>query len=457
MEMDQSTLNTRILQHDRQVPRYTSYPTAPHFSEQVGEKQYHHWLEALPGDTSLSLYVHIPFCRELCWYCGCHTKATRRYEPVSQYLGYLEQEIALLSERLHDTQNVTHLHFGGGSPTMLQGDDFRRLMQCLRDHFPFDERAEIALEADPRGLTEARIAAYAASGVNRVSLGVQEFNSTVQKAINREQPFRMVYESVSLLREYEIEQLNIDLMYGLPFQTKAMLRQSAEYALWFQPDRVALFGYAHVPWMKKHMRLIPEASLPKAAERLEMAQAAQDILLERGYVQIGLDHFVKPEDSMAVAWRNKTLARNFQGYTTDVAPVLLGLGVSSIGQLPSGYIQNTSQVKEYCEMLDEGRLPVIKGVMTTAEDRLRREIIQSLMCYMEVDVPAVCRAHHADAERFAHVYSALKPLAQDGLVSVESGKITVHPEARPVVRVVCAAFDAHMQSAPQQARHSQAV
>jgi oxygen-independent coproporphyrinogen-3 oxidase len=323
-----------VRKYARPVPRYTSYPTAPHFHAGIGAARAAAWLEALPAASRLSLYFHIPFCRSLCWFCGCHTKITNRTAPVERYLETMLAEIAVAAKHLGRGRTVAHIHLGGGSPRLLSPDDLRRLAAALHRDFTVAPDAEFAIEIDPRTVDEARAAALGEIGVNRASLGVQDFDPAVQRAINRVQPLELTARVAGLLRGHGITRLNLDLMYGLPLQSTAGFAATVETALALAPDRIALFGYAHVPWMKKHQALIDTAALPDAWQRWCQARAAARRLEQAGYAAIGLDHFAKPQDALACAAAAGTLRRNFQGYTADPADALVGFGASAIGALP---------------------------------------------------------------------------------------------------------------------------
>ena len=442
-------MNAELLaRYDRLVPRYTSYPTAPHFHAAIGPDDYCSWLAKLPGDTRLSLYLHVPFCHALCWYCGCHTTVARRHRPVADYLDLLLAELDLIGTALGSGRPVSHVHFGGGTPTMIAPDDLRTLGERLRERFEVLSEAEFAVEIDPRRLRRETVDALAAIGVNRASLGVQDVNFEVQRAINRRQPFSVVERAVDRLRGAGISGINFDLMYGLPHQTVGRVLQSVEAALRLRPARVALFGYAHVPWMKRHQRLIDESALPGSLERAAQFEAAADRLANAGYVAIGLDHFALPDDSLALALRQGRLRRNFQGYTTDTAPALLGFGASAIGSLPQGYVQNTVPIPAYRDAIRTGRLATKRGIALTDEDRARRSVIERLMCNLAADLDG-------SAGWFAAELEALKPFVADGLVSVESGSIRIRSEGRALVRTVCAVFDAYLDRGA--ARYARAV
>ncbi|MEM7571062.1 MAG: oxygen-independent coproporphyrinogen III oxidase, partial [Pseudomonadota bacterium] len=353
----------------RAVPRYTSYPTAPHFSAQVGAADYAAALEQLNPAEPISLYLHVPFCRELCWYCGCNMKLVTREAPLEQYAAMLRKEIALLRRHLPSTMKVAHLHWGGGTPTALAPDALDQIMQDVARHFDILSDAELALEADPRTLSDAMIDRIGALGFNRASFGVQEFDPQVQKAINRIQPPTMVARAVDHLRAAGVKGINFDLIYGLPFQTTSTLLKTIEICLDLQPDRIALFGYAHVPWMAKKQRLIDEDALPGSAARLEQAEKAAELLMRSGYVAIGLDHFARPADSLAQAANQGTLRRNFQGYTDDQAQTMLGLGTTSIGRTPTGYVQNIAETRAWSRSIENGVLPVARGCRLDDDDR----------------------------------------------------------------------------------------
>ncbi|MEI9988840.1 MAG: oxygen-independent coproporphyrinogen III oxidase [Rhizomicrobium sp.] len=436
------------------VPRYTSYPTAPHFHAGVDAAVYRGWLEALDPAAPLSLYVHIPFCDTLCWFCGCHTRVVNTYSPLAGYLDLLLREIGLVADALGARRRVTHIHWGGGSPTMLRPADMRRLNAFLRERFDVAPDAEFAIEIDPRGFTPELSRALADIGVTRASIGVQDFDPAVQRAINRIQDFETTAKCVSLLRGDGIDKLSIDLIYGLPHQTAEGLWNTIDQVLTLDPDRLAIFGYAHVPGFKKHQELIPQSALPGLKERFAQAEAAREQLLAAGYVAVGLDHFAKPGDPMAVAKAEGTLARNFQGYTTDTAPALIGFGASSIGSLPQGYVQNLTDVPAWRAALLKVELPVARGVALTEEDRIRREVIERLMCDLEVDLAAVARRYGRAPAMFADALADLQSQARDGIVQVDGWYVRVPDAWRPAIRIVCAAFDTYLSKA---GTHSVAV
>jgi len=438
-----------------QVPRYTSYPTAPHFSNAVGPAAYCGWLAELPPGAPLSLYLHIPFCDTLCWFCGCHTSVVNHYEPVRDYCALLVTEIARVSAALSKRHTVSHIHFGGGSPTMLDPADIRWLGEQLHTHFDITPDAEIAIEVDPRGLTKGVVDAFAAIGGNRASVGVQDCNPDVQRAINRIQSNQETAYAITMLRRAGVRSINIDLLYGLPHQTLKSWEGTLDFALGLGPDRLAVFGYAHVPGFKKHQALIPTDKLPDIETRYRMAESAREMLCARGYVAIGLDHFARSGDSLAQADTAGRLCRNFQGYTTDKAESLIGLGASAIGTLPHGYVQNAAAVPAYRALLADGKLPVTRGIRLSQNDRMRRDAIQSLMCDMAVDLDTVARAYGLGREAFHDAFSSLDQLARRGIISVQSGRIAILPEWRSAVRIVAAAFDQYLPAG--KALHSLSV
>ncbi len=449
-------MDNRLLErYDRRVPRYTSYPTAPHFDGSVTADIYARWLEGLPAAMPLSLYLHVPFCDSLCWFCGCHTKIVRRYSPVSDYLGLLLREIDLVVDRLGEGQPVSHLHWGGGSPTILTAGDILRLGRKLHRRFALAADAEFAVEIDPRGLEPHAIDALAAIGVTRASIGLQDINPAVQKAINRIQTLDETAQVAGRLRAAGIRALNIDLMYGLPYQSVSGIDRTVAAALSMEPDRIALFGYAHVPGMKPHQRLIPEATLPDGEARLAQAEAAAAALQLAGYVRIGLDHFARPADPLARAAATGRLRRNFQGYTVDRSPALIGFGPSAIGAMPEGYVQNAAPMHSYREAIEAGRFAIQRGIRLSADDRIRAAVIERLMCDLSVDLGALCTASAVPVSRFAPELAQLQAFARDGLVACDGLVITVPEEARPLLRCVAAVFDVYLD--PSGGRHARAV
>ena len=439
---------------ERPLPRYTSYPTAPHFIA-ARSGTYRHWLEALPPSSDASLYLHLPFCRSMCWYCGCHTTVTARDEPIARYVDALHREIDLVADALPQRIAVKHVHFGGGTPTLIQPAQFIALMDKLRDRFEVSANAEIAIEIDPRTLDRTMVDALAAGGINRASLGVQSFDPVVQRSINRVQTFDETRTAVTRLRAAGIAAINFDLIYGLPHQTVGSCLDTASQSLALNPDRFAVFGYAHVPTFKLHQRKIQESALPDGAMRHAQSEAIAAALVGADFRRIGLDHYARPGDALAVAAENGTLHRNFQGYTTDTCETLIGFGASSIGRLPQGYVQNAVLIGDYQRRIATGELAVSKGCAFVAEDQLRAAVIERIMCDYRVDLDVVCGRFGADPVKLLASADGLDELGRDGIVRRERNVIAVEDDSRPLVRAAAAAFDQYLSAAP--ARHSRAV
>ncbi|MEL6503550.1 MAG: oxygen-independent coproporphyrinogen III oxidase [Pseudomonadota bacterium] len=439
------------------APRYTSYPTAPHFQAGLGKEVLAANLEQMERHTPISLYIHIPFCDRLCWFCGCHTKHTNRYKPVAEYVQSLIAEIALLKARMAFAPTLGALHFGGGSPSLLNGDDLAAIKSALEQAFVFNDDTEISFEIDPSDALERTFEDLAAFGITRVSLGVQDFNPDVQKAINRFQSFEQTLAVVEEFRRLGVTSLNIDALYGLPHQSEERLQATLEQCLQLQPDRIALFGYAHVPWLKSHQKMISNDSLPDMHARFQQARRAAHAIETSGYEAIGLDHFAKPDDALAVASRTGQLRRNFQGYTTDAHDTLLGLGASSIGKGVVGYVQNTVPTNMYRSQVEQGILPVDKGLILTDEDRYRAAIIEALMCNFEIDFTAI-PAPALLVEDAVEVATDLCTTDPFGLVYWDDAKLCVTPKGRPFVRSIASRFDQYLApSAQNQPRFSMAV
>lgn len=426
------------------VPRYTSYPTAPHFCAVEGDRDWRDWLGALPEGRRFALYVHVPYCRQMCWYCGCHTQVTKSGETLQHFIDLLTREIDLVAQYLPPGAQLGSLHFGGGTPGILGAEGLKRIADPLFRRFVPQRDAEIAIELDPRHVDTALVGGLAAIGVNRVSLGVQSLDPQVQAAINRVQPFAHLERTTELLRDAGIEALNLDLLYGLPHQTVLNVVETVEQCLALTPDRLALFGYAHVPWMKAHQARIDQGVLPDTQARLEQETAAASQLVAAGFRRIGLDHFARAKDPLAVRAAAGTLHRNFQGYTTEVGDVLLGFGPSAISTLPQGYAQNIPSVASWRQTVQASRLPVARMRALSAEDRLRGAVIEQLMCNMRVDLAAAAAAGGMAPEVFADALGRLDLLQRHGLVAIDGWTVTVTEPGRPLLRQVCAAFDAYL-------------
>lgn len=448
-------LEDLVRRYAKPVPRYTSYPTAPHFHPGIDRVTYAEWLRSVPGDTALSLYIHVPFCDRLCWFCGCHTKQVLRYDPIAAYIPVVMREIETVAKLLDGRGRVTALHLGGGSPSMLRGEDLGRLAALIRDRFSTAESFEFSIEIDPNDMVPERYDDLAEAGVTRVSIGVQDFDPRVQQAINRLQSFEQTAAVVEGMRARGVGSVNLDVLYGLPHQTLEGLERTVAQTLSLGPDRLALFGYAHVPWMKTHQRMIPEAALPDVVERFAQSAMAAERIRGAGYDAIGIDHFALPSDSLARSARDHQLHRNFQGYTTDAAPALIGFGASSIGSLPQGYVQNTVATGEYIRQVSEHGLATARGVALTPEDRMRRWVIERLMCDFAVPLDELEQRYGTRAEAVTAEMLGVAFEDHDGLVDFDGACFTMTEKGRPFVRSIAAAFDSYLASG--KARHSLAV
>lgn len=443
---------------ERRVPRYTSYPTAPHFSAASDDNAHRQWLADLNPADPLSLYLHVPFCKKVCWYCACNMKLAARIEPVLVYGDHVQKEIDLVADILPARMTANHIHWGGGTPTAMPIPALKAIMAKLRQRIDIAPNAEIAFELDPRTFEPEMAEGLAEMGATRASLGVQEFDAKVQETVNRIQPYETVKATVDSLRAAGVKGINFDLMYGLPHQSVETLKRSIELTLKLAPDRIALFGYAHVPWMAKRQRQISEDTLPNTSSRFEQAERAADALITAGYERIGLDHFAKPDDNMAIAARNGTLKRNFQGYTVDDGTTLLGLGATSISSLPEAYAQNILETGAYQRAVATGLLPTAKTCALTADDKLRRDLIERLMCDGSVDIDTVCQRHSANTQQFADALAECQSFEKQGLVKLNGWQIAITEKGRPALRVVAALFDAYLaKQQPQTQRHAQAV
>lgn len=434
--------------YDARLPWYTIYPTVQEFSAAVGHKDCEEWLRRLPTEEAVSIYIHVPFCRSICWYCGFPRSSTGGDAPILNYLAVLHEEIRLVAAQAPDALTVSDVHFGGGTPTLIAPAEFLALMELLRRRFTFGQPAAVAVEIDPRTFTAEMAETLGAAGVNRASLGVQSFDPVVQKAINRIQSEAETASAIENLRRNGIDRINFDLIYGLPHQTVQSCVRTAETAAAMRPDRLAVFGYAHVPSFKKNQRLIEEAALPDTVARAEQAAAVAGTLVAAGYRQIGLDHFALPDDELALAQRTGRLRRNSLGYSADTCQTVIGVGASALGRLGDGYVQNDAATGSYMRHVRRGRLAASKGYALCNEDRVRAAIIERLMCDLKADVPAICAAFGFDPVPLLDSAERLPMLAEDGVVDIESGFIRVRQEHRFLLRAVAAAFDAYLDRSP---------
>jgi oxygen-independent coproporphyrinogen-3 oxidase len=444
-----------LAHHTKPVPRYTSYPTAPQFKDGVGARLFAQALKLIDPSQPISVYLHIPFCDRLCWFCGCHTKHTLKYAPIAKYIRVLANEIDLFAKQSQFHPILGQLHLGGGSPSLLKRDDLALLRNSLEAAFEFTEETEISIEIDPSDVDNASIDALTGFGLTRASVGVQDFHTDVQAAINRPQSFEVTRDVIFELHRAGVRSVNIDALYGLPLQSQCRLMKTIEQCIELQPDRMALFGYAHVPWLKKHQSLINQDDLPGIFERYDDAQAASNALVEAGYQAIGIDHFARPADSLARAQKDKRLHRNFQGYTTDNHQTLIGFGASSIGRFAQGYVQNTLPTHLYEEQVARGTLPKNKGLALTEKDRLLGHVIERLMCDFEIDFNQLTdfpTRMIEECRRSAQLATAHDPFE---LCSMEGGKLVIAPHAHAFTRIVAARFDAYYET--QDFQYSKAV
>jgi oxygen-independent coproporphyrinogen-3 oxidase len=424
------------------APRYTSYPPATHFHE-VGPDQI---FESLRADESsrrdLSLYFHLPFCASLCWFCGCTTVITTKHDVSAQYVDYLEREINLLAPRLNPARNVTQLHFGGGTPTFMQPDELRRLGDIIRNRFRLADNLEAGVEIDPRRVTRDHITALREAGFNRASLGVQDFEPDVQKAVHRVQSREETQCTIEWLREERFVSLNIDLIYGLPHQTAASFHRTLGEVLEFRPERLAVFNYAHVPWMKPAQNILK--ALPTPEEKLQILKLAIEHLTSAGYVYIGMDHFARADDELAIAQKNKTLQRNFQGYSTRGETDIHAFGMSSISQTRDAYWQNEKELPKYYAALNSGAVPIVRGYFLTPEDKIRRQVIMRLMCDMSLDFAGLSSQLGLDfASHFSAELNSLADLEADGLLVLAPPGLIVTDLGRLLIRNIAVRFDAY--------------
>ncbi len=417
------------------VPRYTSFPTAADFTPDTPDNT-RRWLRQIGPEEHVSLYIHVPYCKDICHYCGCHSKMAIREDVVENFVIALLSEIETVSASLTVRPQVAHLHWGGGTPSILDATQFRRIMDALNRAFEFTPELEHAIELDPRTVTPDLVKTLSLIGVNRASLGVQDIDADVQRAIGRIQPIETVIAAAKLLRDIGIDRLNFDLIYGLPLQSVQSLRDTCEQVAAMKPDRVACFGYAHLPQRRANQRLIDESMLPDADERFAQASAVAESFVRFGYHPVGIDHFALPHDTLAIAADNGTLHRNFQGYTTDRCHTLIGFGPSSISQYPAGYTQNISDVGQYSKRVGAGDLATVRGYAMRDGDRLRASIITSLMCNFRVDLNDT-----APGVEFSDELALLRPLVADGLVEVRNGVIRATEDGKPLIRLVAATFD----------------
>lgn len=437
----------------RNAPRYTSYPTAPQFHEGVAGTSYDMWVKALPEGAKLSIYVHIPFCERLCWYCACRTQGVKTLSPVAAYLKVLKAEIARLAATVPAGVSIGRMHWGGGTPTILPPEQIESLMAELRKIAPIDDDWEFSVEMDPTAIDDAKLDALAAAGMNRASIGIQDFNPDVQAAIGRIQSFEVTNGVISGLRDRGINSINTDIVYGLPHQTLDSFDKTIGQVLTLDPDRIALFGYAHVPWMAKRQKMIAEDSLPNPRSRFDLFNHASSVFTDAGYQALGIDHFAKPTDSLAKAAAGKRMRRNFQGYTDDACTALIGLGASSISRFPQGYIQNRVTTNAYTADITSDRWSAVRGIALSPEDMLRARAIETLMCDFEIDMTALTAAYGNLADIILPDLQRINETYAD-FVDFDGKRLRIKDEGFHLTRLIACELDAYLTSA---AKHSMAV
>ncbi|GAA6181446.1 MULTISPECIES: oxygen-independent coproporphyrinogen III oxidase [unclassified Shimia] len=438
---------------DAKVPRYTSYPTAPHFNNDVTPQTYQAWIEAIPVGAQVSLYVHVPFCRRLCWFCACRTQGTSTLSPVAAYVETLKAELKILKASLPEGVSLSRLHWGGGTPTLLSPAMMEDLAGAIFDVAPMASTSEFSVEIDPNEIDEARLAVLAKAGMNRASIGVQDFDNEIQQTIGRIQGYDITRDAVDMIRAHGVQSVNADILFGLPHQTQARITESVQKLLSLSPDRVALYGYAHVPWMAKRQQMIPSDALPTPQERLRLFETARKLFLWDDYDEIGIDHFATKTDGLSVAQRNGTLRRNFQGYTDDTADVLLAVGASSIARFPQGYAQNAPATSAHTAAIRNGSFSTSRGHKFRNEDLIRGRIIEALMCDFRVNALEITERFDIPRARFDEMISEVTAQFPD--VLIHEGDILLIPQnARPLTRMIARAFDAYDMS---KAQHSAAI
>jgi len=437
----------KFTKYSKPGPRYTSYPTALEFKDDFKYDAYIKKLESQESKRPLSLYFHLPFCKNACYFCGCNVVFTSKEDKMVRYIDYLKRELKILSQHLDMKRNVIQMHFGGGTPTFFSASQLDEIISEIKSYFPnFVQDAEISCEIDPRHINEEQMQVMASHGFNRVSFGIQDFNEKVQVAVHRVQPYNVTKDAMDLARKYNMHSVNVDLIYGLPFQTLETFKETLSLALTLNPDRFAVFNYAHVPWLKKTMRKIDETTLPRPDEKLQIMQYTIDFLTKNGYKMIGMDHFAKPEDELFKAIEKGELHRNFQGYTTKGGADLIGVGLTSIGEGVDYYAQNFKDMPSYESAIDAGRLPFERGVSLNEDDMIRQYVIMELMSNFKLDIKRFEKLYNINfKEYFADAIEALKPFVEDGLITLNDEKIECSETGTLLIRNIAMPFDAYMK------------
>ncbi|MDD5372005.1 MAG: oxygen-independent coproporphyrinogen III oxidase [Sulfurimonas sp.] len=437
----------KFTKYSKPGPRYTSYPTALEFSDTFGYDEYIKKLEQQDPSRPLSLYFHLPFCKNACYFCGCNVVFTSKEDKMVRYIDYLKRELKILASYVNCSRSVIQMHFGGGTPTFFNAPQLEEVIKEIKSFFPnFVKDAEISCEIDPRHINEDQMRVLSQNGFNRVSFGLQDFNEKVQTAVHRIQPYAITKEAMDLARKYGMHSVNVDLIYGLPFQNLETFKETLELALTLNPDRFAVFNYAHVPWMKKTMRKIDETTLPLPDEKLRIMQHTINFLTSHGYKMIGMDHFAKPEDELFKAIEKGELHRNFQGYTTKGGADLVGVGLTSIGEGVDYYAQNTKEMREYEEAIDAGKLPFERGIALNQDDKIRQFVIMELMSNFKLDIKRFEKLFGVEFKTyFADAIEALKPFEDDELLTISDDFIECSQTGTLLIRNIAMPFDAYMK------------
>ncbi|WBU54691.1 oxygen-independent coproporphyrinogen III oxidase [Paracoccus sp. SCSIO 75233] len=441
--MTQDSQLSRLGLFDARVPRYTSYPPATQFRGGVGPLDVEEWQATIPANARISLYMHVPFCRRLCWFCACRTQGTQTDAPVRAYAEILLAELEMLKSRLAPGVMLSRLHWGGGTPTLMPPDMIRRIASAVLDGFPLAEGAEFSVEIDPNEIDDARMDALAEAGLTRASIGVQDFDPQIQKTIGREQSYEMTARTVQMIRDRGIESVNADILYGLPYQDSIRMAESVQKLLSLSPDRVALYGYAHVPWMAKRQVMIPEEALPRPEARLALFNTARELFVADGYAEIGIDHFARPDDGLATAQRTGRLRRNFQGYTDDQADILIGLGASSISRYPQGFAQNAPATGAHSKAIREGRLSITRGHRFSDEDIWRSRMIEALMCDFRIDAREMQQRFRFTSAELSALFAPIQSHFGQMVEIEEDGSLSIPLVARPLTRMIARMLDAY--------------
>ncbi|TKI69403.1 oxygen-independent coproporphyrinogen III oxidase [Sulfurimonas crateris] len=437
----------KFTKYSKPGPRYTSYPTALEFSDSFGYDEYIQKLEQQDSSRPLSLYFHLPFCKNACYFCGCNVVFTSKEDKMLRYIDYLKRELKILSSHVNCNREVIQMHFGGGTPTFFSAAQLEEVIKEIKSFFPnFVKDAEVSCEIDPRHIDEDQMRVLAENGFNRVSFGIQDFNEKVQHAIHRIQPYEITKNAMDLARKYNMVSVNVDLIYGLPYQSLETFKETLALAITLDPDRFAVFNYAHVPWMKKTMRKIDETTLPLPDEKLRIMQETINFLTSNGYKMIGMDHFAKPEDELFKAIKKGELHRNFQGYTTKGGADLIGVGLTSIGEGVAHYAQNFKEMRDYEEAIDAGKLPFERGIVLNDDDQIRQYVIMELMSNFKLDIKRFEKLFNTSfKEYFADAIEALKPFEEDGLLTINDDFIECSETGTLLIRNIAMPFDAYMK------------